>query len=436
MRQARKRNQVLGFYMPSMFHLHVHTTEDIGYWERWDDKTLCTFLHEYIHFLQDISTVSGLYNVYVLGECLAERVNMIYKMQDGSIKVPIQIAPGPNNVLNNIRVSNAVEGDYDLNGVDEDNLQVSGRATVNNKPWNLNGKVIPIHEVRVPYAGGGAFLLGNYHITESMAYLGEQIVYGKMNGVVEPSPNYPYDVVRQLAHYYSHSLENNLPLLFCLCDLALTFSHSGYALTSFFDLFVKKGCPNDWRQFVLDLIQNTKGSTPDGEVSYWDGLMAIKNMAIQELDLKFNNDSYNDIRRWYYNIINRAVDMRKQYPLYIYDFLSGGDLKHNRQFIQMLKGLGTPVLTNDYFQSWFTENVNGCALEKRRAEFLIAAGSITYALGDADFPCELRRICKAEHRCMDKDCVRAPWKHARKVKPCPYGHLWYGWGLKKKELHW
>lgn len=436
MRHARKYNQILGFYMPSMFHLHVHTMADIGHWEKWDDKTLCTFLHEYIHFLQDISTVSGLYNIYVLGECLAERVNQIYDMPDGSIKVPLKIAPGPNNVLNNLMVSNAVEGDYGLNGVDEDNLQVIGIAIVTNTPWVLNGKTITMHEVRVPFAGGGDFLLGNYHITESMAYLGEQIVYGNHRGVVEPSPNYPYDVVRQLAHHYSPNLGNNLPLLFCLCDLALTFSHSGYALTVFFNIYVKKGCPANWRQFVLDLIKNTKGITPEGQVSYMDGLMRMKKLAIQELDLKFNNDSYNDIRRWYYNVINRAVDMRRQYPLYIYDFLSGGELKNNRQFKQLLAGIGTPILTNDLFQSWFTENVSGCVLKKRRAELLIAAGSITYALGNAYFPCELRKICRADKKCVDKNCVRAPWKHARKVKPCPYGYLWYGWGLKNKELQW
>lgn len=59
MRQIRERNQILGFYMPSMFHLHVHKTNNINEWWTWDDKTLCTFLHEYIHFLQDVSTVAG-----------------------------------------------------------------------------------------------------------------------------------------------------------------------------------------------------------------------------------------------------------------------------------------------------------------------------------------------------------------------------------------
>lgn len=422
--------------MPSMFHLHVHTTEDIEHWETWDDETLCTFLHEYIHFLQDISTVSGLYNIYVVGERLADHVNTIYAMSDNVVKTPIQIRQGKNNVSNNVLVSDAVEGDYDLNGADEDDLKVTGKAVVINYNWDLNGEIIDMHDVRIPYFGGGDFLLGNFHITESMAYLGELIMYGSMPGVVATSPNFPYDVVRQLAHFYSEQLESNLPLLFCLCDLSLTFSHSGYALINFFELYEKRGCPADWRQFVFDLIGHTQGRTPNGLVSYEQGLNQIKQMAIDELDIKFNNGSYNDIRRWYYNVINRAVDMRLKYPLFIYDFLTGGELKHNKLFKQLLAGLGTPLMTNDYYQSSFTENVTGCPLKKRRAEYLIAAGSITYALGYAEFPCDLRRICKADKKCIDKNCVRAPWRHSRKISPCPYGHLWYGWGLKGKELNW
>ena len=419
--------------MPSMFHLHVHTTEDIEHWEMWSDETLCTFLHEYIHFLQDISTVSGLYNIYVVGECLADHVNTIYDMSEKVVSTPIQIIQGSNNVKNNVQISDAIEGDCDLDGADEGNLNVTGKAAVTNKTWNLNGELIEMHEVRVPYQGGGDFLLGNFHITESMAYLGEQIMYGNMQGVVATSPNFPYDVVRQLASFYNVQLASNLPLLFCLCDLSLTFSHSGYALINCFEQYVKRGCPADWKQFVFDLISHTKASTPTGLVSYEQGLKRMKNMAINELDMKFNNDSYNDIRRWYYNIINRAVDMRLKYPLFIYDFLTGGILTQNKQFKQLLAGLGTPLVTNDYYQSSFTENVTGCPLKKRRIEFLIAAGSITYALGNAEFPCDLRKICKADKKCIDKNCVRAPWKHSRKILPCPYGHLWYGWGLNGKN---
>lgn len=435
MRNIRKFNQILGFYMPSMFHLHVHTESNITNWKAWDDETQCTFLHEYIHFLQDISTVMGLYNIYVLGECLADVVNQVYQMNDSEITVPIQLIPSTNNVYNNSRVNKVVAGSFNLpDGVDEDNLMITGKANVIPNIQNMNGKNIDLSMIHVPYQGGGDFLLGNYHISESMAYIGEKIMYGGRPSVIQPSPNYPYDVVRQLAQFYSPKLSNNLPLLFSLCDLSLTFSHAGKILIHFFDQYIKDGCPTDWRAYIVDVISRTNASTVNGVGSYSKALNEIKDLAIESLDKRFKGVNYDDIRRWYYNIINRIVTCRLNNPLFLVDFIQAGELKKNPVFEQLLKNIGTPVLTNDYHHTYFTDKVHGCHLKKRRAQFLQAAGSITYALLDAEFPCDLRYQCKAEGRCIDRDCVRAPWKHARRINPCPYGHLWYGWKLRKKSL--
>lgn len=435
MRNIRKFNQILGFYMPSMFHLHVHTESNITNWKAWDDETQCTFLHEYIHFLQDISTVMGLYNIYVLGECLADVVNQVYQMNDSEITVPIQLIPSTNNVYNNSIVNKVVAGSFNLpDGVDEDNLMITGKANVIPNIQNMNGKNIDLSKIHVPYQGGGNFLLGNYHISESMAYIGEKIMYGGRPSVIQPSPNYPYDVVRQLAQFYSPKLSNNLPLLFSLCDLSLTFSHAGKILIHFFDQYIKDGCPTDWRAYIVDVISRTNVSAVNGVGSYSKALNEIKDLAIESLDKRFKGVNYDDIRRWYYNIINRIVTCRLNNPLFLVDFIQAGELKKNPVFEQLLKNIGTPVLTNDYHHTYFTDKVHGCHLKKRRAQFLQAAGSITYALLDAEFPCDLRYQCKAEGRCIDRDCVRAPWKHARRINPCPYGHLWYGWKLRKKSL--
>lgn len=435
MRNIRKFNQILGFYMPSMFHLHVHTESNITNWKAWDDETQCTFLHEYIHFLQDISTVMGLYNIYVLGECLADVVNQVYQMNDSEITVPIQLIPSTNNVYNNSIVNTEVAGSFNLpDGVDEDNLMITGKANVIPNIQNMNGKNIDLSMIHVPYQGGGNFLLGNYHISESMAYIGEKIMYGGRPSVIQPSPNYPYDVVRQLAQFYSPKLSNNLPLLFSLCDLSLTFSHAGKILIHFFDQYIKDGCPTDWRAYIVDVISRTNASAVNGVGSYSKALNEIKDLAIESLDKRFKGVNYDDIRRWYYNIINRIVTCRLNNPLFLVDFIQAGELKKNPVFEQLLKNIGTPVLTNDYHHTYFTDKVHGCHLKKRRAQFLQAAGSITYALLEAEFPCDLRYQCKAEGRCIDRDCVRAPWKHARRINPCPYGHLWYGWKLRKKSL--
>ena len=437
MRNTRRYNTTLGFYMPSMFHLHVHTENDIANWKTWDDETQCTFLHEYIHFMQDISTVMGLYNIYVLGECLADVVNRVYQTKDSEIRVPIQLVPGTNNVYNNSMVNEEVAGTFNLpDGVDEDNLVITGKANVIPNIQNMNGKKIDLSMIQVPYQGGGDFMLGNYHISESMAYIGEEIMYGGTPDVVQPSPNYPYDVVRQLAYFYSPKLSNNLPLLFSLCDLSLTFSHAGKALIHFFDQYIKDGCPTDWRTYIVDVISRTKASAVNGVSTYSKALNDIKDLAIISLDKRFKGFNYEDIRRWYYNIINRIMNCRLQNPLFMVDFIQAGELKTNPRFEQFQKYIGTPVLTNNNHHTYFTDKVHGCHLKKRRAQFLQAAGSITYALLDAEFPCDLRYQCKAEGRCIDRDCVRAPWKHARMINPCPYGNLWYGWKLRKKTLIW
>ena len=435
MRQDRKYNQTLGFYAPNMFLLHVNTDKSIKNWKKWDDKTMCTFLHEYIHFLQDISTVSGLYNIYVFGERLSDMVNQIYHMTDKMVRVPINIVPGPNNVYNNIVLKNKLEGTICLpDGVDKDNLQVSGQATLVDTPLIMNGQHVNMHEVRVPYQRGGYFLLGHYHISESMAYLAENVVYGNMPNVIEASPNYPYDVVRQLACFYSPQLANNLPLLFALCDYSLTFSHSGYALVNVFNHYVAAGQPTDWKRFVLNEKANTRAGGLAGQTTYAEGLLEIKKMAIDSLDKRFNNETYNDIRQWYYNIIGRAIDMRLNYPLLWNDLLEGGELRSNPQFAKLLNGIGLPVMTNNKNKSFFITKVTGCPLKKRRAMYLIAAGSITSALGGGIFRCKLYDICKADCRLVNKKCEQAPWKKARKWFVCPYGHMWYGWGLKEKEL--
>ena len=435
MRYERQLYQTLGFYMPSMFLLHVNTDKSIVSWRNWDDKTMCIFLHEYIHYLQDISTVSGLYNIYVLGEGLSERVNQIYQMTDKMVRVPINIVQGPNNVYNNIALKKKLDGTISLpDGVDGNRLQVSGQAIVVDTPMLMNGLHVNMHEVRVPYSRGGYFLLGHYHISESMAYLAENIVYGNMPDVIEESPNYPYDVVRQLAGFYSPQLAGNLQLLFALCDYSLTFSHSGYALVNAFNHYVAAGQPRDWKRFVLDEKANTRVAGLAGEVSYVQGLMEMKEMAIDSLDRRFNNDTYNDIRQWYYNVIGRAIDMRLNHPLLWNDLLEGGELGRNPVFAQLLDSIGLPVMTNNQNNSFFTTKVAGCPLKKRRAMYLIAAGSITYALGGGRFGCRLCDICKKECWFVNKKCERTPWKKARRWFACPYGHLWYGWGLKGKEL--
>lgn len=435
MRVKIKRSNILGFYMPSMFHLHVNTEFPLDSWQKWEDTTLCTFFHEYIHFIQDISTVMGLHNIYTLGEALSDCVNRIYEMPKGKVQIPMPILPGANNVSNNLTIVESTSGTYGLpEYVDEDTLQITGVATENPNVKNMNGQILDLHEVHVPY-NGGDFLLGSYHISESMAYLAEIIVYGKNSGIVEPSPNYPYDVVRQLAYFYDKDLAANYPLLFALCDLSLTFSHPAHALIMFMQQYVDKGSPKDWRLFVSNLVNQCNVIGTDGINTYKQGLVKIANYALDSLDKRFNGWNYSDIRQWYHTLIGKIIEMRFNNPLFLTDLVLAGDLKKNNIFHSLLAEIATPILSNDYNNTYIYNNKH-FKIKKKRAMLLMAAGSITYSLIDGEIPCMLRKYCQADKRCVSKKCVRSPWKKARRISPCPYGYLWFGWKLSQYELSW
>ena len=59
----KKLSKVSGFYEPSFFRLHIETDNSIENINNLNDRDFSTFLHEYIHFIQDTTTYYGLNNI-------------------------------------------------------------------------------------------------------------------------------------------------------------------------------------------------------------------------------------------------------------------------------------------------------------------------------------------------------------------------------------
>ena len=62
--------ETLGYYEPGFLHLRVNTDFDLSDLNtiiKNDKKLFSTFLHEYIHFLQDVTTTTGLtYSIFYI----------------------------------------------------------------------------------------------------------------------------------------------------------------------------------------------------------------------------------------------------------------------------------------------------------------------------------------------------------------------------------
>ena len=82
-------NTTLGFYEPAVFHIHTIGNGKLDEMEKWSQLQKSTFLHEYIHFLQDITTIQGLNNIFIRGEYIRYVSKLIKQQPSADVHVPI-----------------------------------------------------------------------------------------------------------------------------------------------------------------------------------------------------------------------------------------------------------------------------------------------------------------------------------------------------------
>lgn len=423
MRNTIKRHQTLGFFVPTAFHLHVSSDVDVHKWREWDDTTLCTFFHEYIHYLQDIMTGYGLRNFFINGEYLAWAANFLYKQPKGEFKTPLLPPEDINNsIYVNMEISQFTEAANDPPGKNYD-LKVTGKVKVTPQQVNVVGQNIDVPVIEVP-TDSGDFVLGGYHIIESMAYLAEEVVYPDDH---EPSPNYPYDIVSQLSTFYIPDVQDRKKLLFGLCDIALMFSHPAKALVDMFESISNATSLSDDYHDIVSHFANaykTKSIVTGEEISMSQALQEHKQLIYRAYDNIFSTIEYEPVRKWYHIIIDDATSWWAANNLLLCNLLDFGELKHNKIFETFLSRFGLPIVSNSKNKTfvWNTP----VKVEKKQLSSLYAANSIIGTLQYGPYKCDLFDYCKAEGACVDCRCCYTPWKRARKICACPYGHLWYG----------
>ena len=82
----------LGYYTPAFFHINISKNHSF---EKFSNEDFSVFLHEYIHFIQDVTTIYGLNNMYVQSEYIRYATHKVYKSNNRKFNIPI--IPNANN---------------------------------------------------------------------------------------------------------------------------------------------------------------------------------------------------------------------------------------------------------------------------------------------------------------------------------------------------
>lgn len=436
----KRFNTTLGFYEPSVFHLYTRGTGKLCDLQKWDSQQASTFLHEYVHFLQDIITVKGLQSLYIIGEYL----RLVTKALKGSnyvVSRPIIPHFAGNNVGNNWMVSFYTFGEIDYAATQYVSYTRDQSKQITD---DITGQTIDIGRILVSCIRNDGstkqYCFGTIQIMEGMAKMIQEAVYPSPRRL---SPYNPYYIAIDLANDLMSGLGSNIPAMIAIFDYALQSSNPGWAFVNYIEGKKNQGYNavtlthdivyqdmdntavqshtlglTTLKKGYADIIKQAKGVFHD----YTSGIWLFKNQEI-----------------WYNSLLERGKVVREKLPHLFVSLASGGDIRKEGLFSQILDSFGTPIVTNSKHEFDFKKPVN-ISITRDELMHVYAMMQIHQVFKTkGSFTCPLRKYCQAQpcglrKQFVDVRCVKAPWERMRSLNRCMFNIWWKFKGFKKVKF--
>lgn len=430
-------NEVLGFYESPFFRLKIESTAEELDLNKLDEPNAAVFIHEYIHFLQSITSIYGLNQIHIMVEYFRYANNQIYLQQrPGFFKVPIE----PDeikccNVFYNWRIFSLTQGDsQDCDKV----ISVIPEITQDEVSDKCSIHQIDTIVLTVKTQDGKdeLYSFGAVCIMESMAYILERMISPK--GTTK-SADLPYNSAFLVAKdIYPEFAENILNIL-ALCDVSLQTSNPGYYYIYFLEQWKHEGylpsMPDDIYDSFYKLEWNQNGNHGDIIIQLSAMIDLVKTQLFEYL--KPDEEDLDNpwsvkviaIRNWIIDILSTALHLRKNHRTFILNMAKGGNRFQNRMLRYIHERLGVPFCINktgaayDYHRNFQYKRTN--------LDYLVAIGQIYNTFKGEQKRCELFHLCKISGKKSDDALCETPWlMYKTETHLCPYAIIWHHWNLE------
>ena len=235
--EAEFENELRGMYSTSFFHIYTsgEYLEDLN---QLSVKDRGTFIHEYIHYWQNIGTLWGLGNSILFYNEIRHIVNEIRRSEE--IKLPLNIS-FPKKYANE-RLK------YEIgNGTNKDeifkskSIDLSKHMAISFVDKPIGTGSMPAVYIKVYFTDGNAvdISLGAHIIKESMAALYQSLIDPET-----PHDDIPYNLVRLLCKKNFPELADNIQLLICACYASLFSMRPGETLLQLLAFATKEKISN------------------------------------------------------------------------------------------------------------------------------------------------------------------------------------------------
>jgi hypothetical protein len=436
-------NSNLGFYNSAFLKMHIHTTEDLQKLDIVSIQTEATYLHEYIHFLQDISSTYGLMNIcsivdyikLVNADTLSNEIN--------EIKVPFE---RDSVAGNNVKANWQLKRIYLGAGKGMNDVSIINSICKCVEPVSTNGGQINVEKVVVDFTDSVGqsykYSVGAYCVSESMAYEIERLLYP---GILSEPAKMPYESVRILCDHLLPGFSHDPLNIIALCDACMMLFNPGAFIFDTLTEMASVGFVPPNPESVYKFVYSNVTFNYHGHTTIQQLLISTAAEAISQLGDYFTTPLFKDNRAWINYEITSAVDFRINNPFFILEIVRKGAIissgkVNNTFFAHLLHKLGSPIVTNDEGDMTFIQPT-ATSFETRSEYFWVfdqiykmyqkGVTHDTYKCEMIDY-CNLRAKLNSIEEYTDENCRYSPWLRAKvdDPNPCLFGQVWKTWGLE------
>lgn len=426
----------VGFYEPVFLHLRVNTEieiTDLNY--LYNNESLraefSTFLHEYIHFLQNITTTVGLTTSSFYINNIKEANLIVRNLTQNEFDLPFK-PDNKNNILANISLQSLYRGDKN----ETNYLMYSHYLEETEDIFTRENSILSVRKYKV-------FYLNHDTKNEESIYFGYECLKEYVASFIQKKfyplntqkyPDIPYCLAELILQKEIPEFAQDQLNILALCDACLMVYHPASVFFKTIELikirkFVPK-IPED----VYELIYNNFTLEYGDQKETIDSLFEKSyKMAIEQYIDTLKSPIFEPNREWLKCILEEGMVLRKSNPAFILQIVEE-EGKLSNLFFEIVKKIGTPFFTNKNESGGFIPPKKLSELTDILPHHLLVYREFINLVFKGQISCGLFDFCNisSNGEIVNENCINAPWLRGTEEELCPFGQIWKAWGLNGK----
>lgn len=276
MDQEKIEKELRGYYRTGCFHIYLRGGFDPDL-SKMSREDLGTFLHEYVHFLQNISTPYGIFEAVALNEAAVEAFIDITPKDE--IDLPYN-APQSKMLKGRMEWLKVMDGQ----SIKESDryIQVDDKRGIlfGQLPWNISGRDGKLIALEFYDKDGKKHhrIIGARDIKEAMA-----AAYQSLIDPTAKHPDIPYNLLRMFCIQHFPTVGNDIKKFICLCFTALFSLEPAF---HFVDMCYKAEEEKEKTgfQFFDEYLADHKVKVKGKEITPWEHFNALLDQYSQSIE--------------------------------------------------------------------------------------------------------------------------------------------------------